>query len=132
MIKMMNASKENLSNGKMMVIVLLDGPYISQYADIGYNMAKIALELGYNVKIFLYMDGVHLPRKNQDPHVLPNISRNFEELIKNGCEIKACIRCAAARGYLDESHYLKGVEITSVYDLAEWMDENSKVVMLGS
>ena len=24
------------------------------------------------------------------------------------------------------------VEITSVYDLAEWMDENSKVVMLGS
>ena len=85
-----------------------------------------------DVKIFLYMDGVHLPRKDQDPRALPNISKNFEELIKNGCEIRACIRCAAARGYLDESDYLEGVEITSVYDLAEWMDENSKVVLLGS
>lgn len=131
-MKMIDTSNENLSNGKVMVIVLLDGPYISQYADIGYNMAKAALKIGYEVKIFLYMDGVHLPRKDQDPRALPNISLLFEELIKKGCEIKACIRCAAARGYVDESHYLEDVEITSVYDLAEWMDENSKVVMLGS
>lgn len=123
---------KNLSNQKMMVIVLIDGPYISQYADIGYKMAKTALKIGYGVKIFLYMDGVHLPRKDQDPRTLPNISKNFKELIKNGCEIKACIRCAAAIGYLDESDYLEEVEITSVYDLAEWMDENSKVVLLGS
>jgi tRNA 2-thiouridine synthesizing protein D len=123
---------EKLSNGKVMVIVLSDGPYISQYADIGYNMAKTALNLGYGVKIFLYMDGVHIPQKYQNPRDLPNISQIFEELIKKGCEIKACIRCAAARGHVDESHYLEGVEITSVYDLAEWMDENSKVVILGS
>lgn len=131
-MKMIDTSNENLSNGKVLVIVLLDGPYISQYADIGYNMAKTALKMGYEVKIFLYMDGVNLPRKDQDPRALPNISLLFEELIKKGCEIKACIRCAAARGYVDESHYLENVEITSVYDLAEWMDENSKVVMLGS
>ncbi len=129
---MMIPLNEDLPNGKVLVIVLLDGPYISQYADIGYNMAQTALDLGYGVKIFLYMDGVHILRKDQDPRVLPNISQNFEELIENGCEIKACIRCAAARGYVDKSHYLDGVEITSVYDLAEWMDENSKVVMLGS
>lgn len=131
-MKMMETSKENLSNGKIMVIGLLDGPYISQYADIGYNIAKTALELGYDVKIFLYMDGVHLPRKDQNPRAFPNISWLFEELIKKGCEIKACIRCAAARGYVDESHYLNDVEITSVYDLADWMDENNKVIILGS
>lgn len=131
-MKMMNTSNENISNEKMMVIVLLDGPYISQYADIGYNVAKTALNLGYDVKIFLYMDGVHILHKDQNPRALPNISQTFEELIKKGCEIKACIRCAAARGYVDESHYLEGIEITSVYDLAEWMDENSKVIMLGS
>jgi len=129
---MMTTSNEYSSNRKVLVIVLVDGPYISQYADIGYNMAQTALKLGYGVKIFLYMDGVHILRKDQDPRVLPNISQNFEELIENGCEIKACIRCADARGYVDKSHYLGGVEITSVYDLAEWMDENSKVVMLGS
>jgi tRNA 2-thiouridine synthesizing protein D len=131
-MKMNDHIKKNSSDQMVMVIVLIDGPYISQYADIGYNMAKTALNIGYGVKIFLYMDGVHLPRKDQDPCTLPNISKNFEELIKNGCEIKACIRCAAARGYLDQSDYLEEVEITSVYDLAEWMDENSKVVLLGS
>lgn len=129
---MIDTSNENLTKGKVLGIVLLDGPYISQYSDIGYNMAKTALKMGYKVKIFLYMDGVHLLRKDQNPLTLPNISNNFEELIKTGCEIRACIRCAEARGYLDESHHLKGVEITSIYDLAELMEENSKIIMLGS
>jgi len=130
-MKITGTPHEKASPGKFLVIVLLDGPYISQYADIGYNIAITALNLGYGVKIFLYMDGVHLPRKDQDPHSLPNISLALEELIKKGCQIKACIRCATARGYLDESQYLEGVEITSVYDLAEWMDEDSKVITLG-
>ncbi len=123
---------ENMSNKDTMVIVLLDGPYISQYADIGYKMAKSALKLGYGVKIFLYMDGVHIPRKDQNPRDFPKTSKIIEELIEMSCEIKACVRCAAARGYLDQSHYVKWVQITSVYDLAEWMDEYSKVIILGS
>jgi len=122
----------DLSKGKAMVIVLLDGPYVSQYADIGYKLAQRAIKLGYSVKIFLYMDGVHIPRRDQDPSALPNISQKFLELIDDGCEIKACVRCAAARGYLDESQYLHGVRITSVYDLATWMDDNNKVIILGS
>ncbi len=76
--------------------------------------------------VYTYLEKIRTPVYYQ---IFPN---NFEELIKNGCEIRACIRCAAARGYLDESDYLEKVEITSVYDLAEWMDENSKVVLLGS
>jgi tRNA 2-thiouridine synthesizing protein D len=123
---------DNLSFDKELVIVLSSGPYISQYADIGYNIAKSALELGYNVKIFLYMDGVHIPQKDQNPRDFPNISGMFEELIKNGCEIKACVRCATARGYIDKSNYLEGLEITSVYDLADWMGEHNKVIILGS
>ena len=114
-----------------LVIVLLDGPYISEYADIGYNLAKSALKNNYNVKIFLYMDGAHIPVKNQDPRALPIISSLFEELIKKGCEIKVCIRCAAARGYTDKSTYIDGVEIASVYDLAEWMEKTDKIITLG-
>jgi tRNA 2-thiouridine synthesizing protein D len=123
---------ENRPNEETMVIVLLDGPYISQYADIGYRMAKSARKLGYGVKIFLYMDGVHIPQKDQNPRDFPTSSKIIEELIEKGCEIKACVRCATARGYIDKSHYVSGVEITSVYDLAEWMDEKSKFVILGS
>lgn len=122
---------ENPLNNKIMVIVLLDGPYISQYADIGYKMAEAALNGGYGVKIFLYMDGVYVLQKDQNPRDFKNISQLFRVLMKKGCEIKACIRCATARGYADQSQFLDGVEITSVYDLAEWMKEDNKIITLG-
>ncbi|MFA0834098.1 MAG: DsrE/DsrF/TusD sulfur relay family protein [Methanobacterium formicicum] len=127
----MDTLNKNSLNNKTMGIVLLDGPYISQYSDIGYKMAETALNLGYVVKIFLYMDGVHIPQKDQNPRDLQNVSQNFKDLIKKGAEIKACIRCAAARGYVDQSNYLDGVEITSIYDLAEWMKKDSKIITLG-
>lgn len=127
----MDTLNENSPNNKTMVIVLLDGPYISQYAEIGYKMAEAALNQGYRVKIFLYMDGVHILQKDQNPRDFQNVSQNFKDLIRKGVEIKACIRCAAARGYVDQSNYLDGVEITSVYDLAEWMKKDNKIITLG-
>jgi len=114
-----------------LILVLLDGPYVSEYADIGYNFAKSALKCDYKVKIFLYMDGAHIPVKNQDPRALPISSELYEDLIENGCEIKVCVRCAAARGHIDESQYIEGVKITSVYDLAEWMENTDKIITLG-
>lgn len=127
----MDTLNENSLKNKTMVLVLLDGPYISQYADIGYKMAEAALNCGYGVKLFLYMDGVHNLQKDQKPRDFKNISQNFKDLIKKGAEIKACIRCATARGYVDQSNYLDGVEITSVYDLAEWMKKDNKIITLG-
>ena len=122
----------NIKESDKLIIILLDGPYISQYADMGYEIAKSALNLRYNVKIFLYMDGVHLPRKEQNPMACPDVADNITKLIDKGCEVKACIRCAAARGYSDETDYVAGVKITSVYDLGEWMDrEDTKVITLG-
>lgn len=127
----MDTPNENSLINKIMVIVLLDGPYISQYADIGYKMAETALNLGYVVKIFLYMDGVHNLQKDQKPRDFQNVSQNFKDLIGKGAEIKACVRCAAARGYEDQSNYLDGIGITSVYDLAEWMKKDNKIITLG-
>ena len=131
MIKMANITNKNLSTGKVLVLVIIDGPYISQYADIGYELARSALNSGYGVKIFLYMDGVHNLQKDQNPRDFQNISQLFQGLIEKGCEIKACIRCAVSRGYHDQSQFLDGVEIASVYDLAEWMLGDSKVITLG-
>lgn len=124
-------SENTETYNETLILVLLDGPYVSEYADIGYNLAKSALENDYKVKIFLYMDGAHIPVKNQDPRALPISSWLYEDLIKKGCEIKVCVRCAAARGHIDDSHYIDGVEITSVYDLAEWMEKTDKVITLG-
>lgn len=129
--EIMGTLNESSLNNKTMIIVLLDGPYISQYADIGYQLAESALNRGYVVKIFLYMDGVHMIQKDQNPRDFHNISQLFTCLMEKGCEIKACIRCANARGYTDQSQFLDGVEITSVYDLVEWMKKDSKIITLG-
>ncbi len=43
-------------------IVLTDGPYISEYAEMAYKMAKAALKK-HEVNVFLYLDAVHIPKK---------------------------------------------------------------------
>ena len=47
---------------KTLTIVLTDGPYISEYAEIAYKLTEAALKK-YKVNIFLYLDAVHIPKK---------------------------------------------------------------------
>jgi len=53
---------------KTLTIVLTDGPYISEYAEIAYKLAENALK-HYKVNIFMYLDGVHIPKRGQNPSV---------------------------------------------------------------
>lgn len=117
---------------KTLTIVLIEGPYRSQYADIAYEIAKSALDKKYNVNLFLYMDATHIPKKEQNPHSFPNIAEKFRDLIKKGADIRACVRCATARGHsCAKKPYIRGVKITNVYDLAGWIQESHKVISLG-
>lgn len=118
--------------GKIMTIILTEGPYRSQYADIAYNMAKSALKMGYGVNMFLYMDATHIPKKEQNPHSFPNVAHEFRKLIAMGADVRVCVRCATARGHsCTEKPYIKGVKITNVYDIPEWVKESDKVISLG-
>lgn len=124
--------EKRFRNGKTLTLILTEGPYRSQYADIAYKMAESALNKGYNVNIFLYMDATHIPKKSQNPHSFPNVAENFRGLVKKGAIIRACIRCATARGHAcDKSPYIKGVSITSVYDIPSWIRKSDKVLTLG-
>jgi tRNA 2-thiouridine synthesizing protein D len=40
---------------------MTDGPYISEYTEIAYKIAKAALK-HYHVNIFLYLNAVHIPK----------------------------------------------------------------------
>ena len=51
---------------KTLTIILTDGPYISEYADMAYKIAKAALK-EHRVNIFLYLDAVHIPKLGQNP-----------------------------------------------------------------
>lgn len=114
-------------------IILTDGPYISEYAEIAYKIAKAALKK-YQVNIFLYLDAVHIPKKGQMPAVFANAGKLFEGLAEDGAVIRACIRCASARGYQAEDgfceDYLPGIKITSIYDLAEMLSKSDRVISL--
>lgn len=119
---------------KTLTIILTDGPYISEYAEMAYKIASEALNV-FRVNIFLYLDGVHIPKEGQNPSLFADIGRLFQELAERGAMVRACARCAAARGYLAEkdgicSDYLQGIKITSLYDLAEMIKNSDRVISL--
>lgn len=123
---------------KTLTIVLTDGPYISEYAEIAYKLAESALKQ-YKVNIFLYLDAVHIPKKGQNPSFFINAGQLFSGLTEKGAEIRACARCAGARGYFPEeeiiegsncSDYFPGIRITSIYELSEMLSKSDKVISL--
>ena len=46
---------------KTLTILLLKGPYVSEYADPAAITALKARKKGYKVNLFLYLDGAWLP-----------------------------------------------------------------------
>ena len=119
---------------KTLTIVLTDGPYISEYAEMAYKIAKAALK-EHQVNIFLYLDAVHIPKLGQNPSIFANAGKLFHELAERGAVVRACSRCAAARGYLPENDgicpdYHNGIKITSIYDLAKMLCKSDKVITL--
>ncbi len=123
---------------KTLTIVLTDGPYISEYADIAYKLAGSALEQ-YKVNIFLYLDAVHIPKKGQNPSFFTNAGQLISGLTEKGVVIRACARCAGARGYLPEEEiiegsncrdYYPGIKITSIYELSEMLSKSDRVISL--
>ena len=119
---------------KMLTIILTDGPYISEYAEIAYKIAREALKKS-QVNIFLYLDAVHIPKAGQKPSLFGDAGQLFQDLAERGAVVRACARCAAARGYLageDGNYldYLPGIKISSLYDLAEMLKKSDRVIAL--
>ena len=123
---------------KTLTIVLTDGPYISEYAEIACKLAEEALKK-YQVNIFLYLDAVHILKKDQNPSFFTSSGKLFTGLAEKGAIIRACARCAAARGYLAEENtlkgsncedYLPGTKISSLYELAEMLKKSDRVISL--
>ncbi len=75
-------------NSKTLTIILTEGPYRSQYVEMAHNIAESALNNGYGVNLFLYMDATHIPKKNQNPHSFPNVGERLKHLIKKGAVCK--------------------------------------------
>lgn len=119
---------------KTLTIILTDGPYISEYADMACKIASEALKIS-QVNIFLYLDAVHIPKVGQKPSLFADMGQQFQDLAEKGAVVRACVRCASARGYpADETgicpDYHQGIKISSLYDLAEMLKASDKVIAL--
>jgi len=115
---------------KRLVVYLAAPPYTSQLAEIALDICEKALDKGYDVCLFLYMDGVHLPKRGQRPLCLPNAERRLSTLMARGLRVFSCARCAGARGY-GSSGYVHGVEVSSIYKLPELLKSGAKLIALG-
>ena len=119
---------------KTLTIILTDGPYISEYADIAGKIASEALKI-FQVNIFLYLDAVHIPKAGQKPTLFADMGQKFQDLAERGAVVRACVRCASARGYVADQDgicpdYHQGIKISSLYDLAEMLKASDKVIAL--
>jgi len=125
---------------KKLLLTLWRGPYASQYADIMWQIADRAVDMGYEVDVFLYMDGVHAMKTLQGPKKFPNVGEHLTRLAKRGIDIVACSRCSTARGYVEgeadekgvypSSQRVEGVRIMSLYKLPELAKRNERLITL--
>ncbi len=118
--------KKKKDMGKTLTILLLRGPYISEYADLAANMALKARKMGYKVNMFLYLDGAWLPHVKTEKEY-SNAGEWLRWAIKKGVTVKACHRCSEARD-LTEDDIIPGVEISGLYGFLDMLAESDKVI----
>ena len=83
----------------------LHSPYMHRSSLYALHCLNAATEVQASVELYTYLDGVHMGHLGQSPSEFENIGKGLEELsercTKRGlsCQMLACGRCAAARGY---------------------------------
>ncbi len=105
------------------------GPYSFQNIDTMYYLAHEALNKGYGVKVFLYMDGVIAINKNIKSPDERNIPEMMKELVDKGARIVACGDCAQFRG-LRRDVLVEKTRITGIATLGEMIEECNRFVTL--
>jgi tRNA 2-thiouridine synthesizing protein D len=116
---------------KTLGMLLLSAPYTYQNSETFVKLAKAALENGYAVKAFLFVDGVNNAKLNQDPDPLRPMNEEFQELADLGLDFQACGLCTSARGFDQAGEdFISGVEVTGLTEFAEIVGECDRFITL--
>ena len=116
---------------KTLGILFNTSPYTFQNSHTFYDLAKAALDKGYGVKVFLFVDGVNNAKLNQDPDPDRPMNEKFQELADAGVAFQACGLCTSARGH-DQggADFIPGVEVSGLTEFAEIIGEVDKFITL--
>lgn len=90
----------------------MESPYMHQSAYAALQFLDTGVEDHASVDLYAYLDGIHLGHIGQNPSECENIGSGFEAVSEKAqkkglsCQMIACGRCAAARGYStwDDGH----------------------------
>ncbi len=116
---------------KTLGFLLMTGPYTFENSMTFYKLAKAALEKGYSVKAFLFVDGVNNAKLNQDPSPEEPINELFQQLADAGIDFQACGLCTSARGF-DQTgaDFIPGVEVSGLTEFAEIVGQVDRFITL--
>ena len=123
------SQKTNITNSKVLTILLIKGPYVSEAADIAFKTALKAKRKGYKVNIFLYLDGTWNSHLTGDKN-FNNPGDWLKRVIRKEIDVKACERCSNARD-LKENNIIDGVNISGSSKLIDFLMESDKVLTFG-
>ena len=74
--------------GRMITIILNDGPYGTERSYNGLRLAMALLKANYPVQVFLMADAVACAMKNQiTPNGFYNIERMIKSLLRDGANV---------------------------------------------
>ncbi len=113
------------------LFILNEAPYGSEKT---YNALRLAMAMqrdqpGTEVLVFLMADAVTsaLPAQST-PQGYYNVERMMKSVITKGGQVSFCGACCEARG-IKAMPLLKGAEISTMNQLAQWTVESEKVLV---
>jgi len=88
------------------------------------GLAKAALARGHDVTVFLNGVSVRLVESGRQ-------TREFSDLVDDGVHLLVCRTSAATSGIESPGQLMGGVEMSSLSELVDLMEENGRVLFLG-
>ena len=88
-----------MSEAKSLGLLFFQGPYQSEAPETVCKIASSALEKGYRVQIFCYMDAANAVLENQkEVPGIYNIGNAMCEMVEKGALVRVCNLCLIVRG----------------------------------
>ncbi len=109
-------------------VLIKDGPYMHQAMDSAYNFITAALEMGQEVEVFLYNDGVYNTCNFMDPpRDERHIANLLAELQTKGVRMVVCVAAGKRRGIVTNTVCSAG-EISGLGQLLELCITSDRLV----
>ena len=121
---------------KSLGLLFFSGPYQSEAAETVCKLANAALDKGYKVQIFTYMDAANATLDNQKiVEGIYNIGEGITEIVEKGALIRVCNLCLMVRGTSKNMMKVKSekggrIKRAGTPDLAQIIDETDRYLVI--